>query len=169
MGKPGQDKYTHTDMMYPLIHPIVHPPARLAAVHSPLMNTEPPKRRFYSDGRAIWYIDRIWPLAAGLPQEDLPIDQVRELDEVTWFSETWGVRPTCRLVIEHCRRILDADMSYPVILGPGGFVLDGIHRIAKAMIEGRTSVRAVRILAMPPPDETLSPSDPRYEAPKTDA
>lgn len=122
-----------------------------------------PKRRFYSDGRGVWYIDRRWPLADGLPVEDLPIDQVRELDEVCWFSDVWGVRPTCRAVIDHCRRILDADMSYPVILGPGGIVLDGVHRIAKAMMRGDATVRAVRIEILPPPDEQISPDDPRYE------
>lgn len=133
------------------------------------MDTPAPKRRFYSDGRGIWYIDRLWTLAAGLPEEELPIDQVRQLDEVTWFSERWGVRPTCRLVIEHCKRILDADLSYPVILDPRGYVLDGVHRIGKAMLAGQSTVRAVRIRIMPPPDETLRPDDPRYESPSPDA
>lgn len=127
------------------------------------METKSHKRRFYSDGRGIWYIDRIWPLVAGLPEEDLAIDQVRELDEVCWFDDRWGVRPTCRLVIEHCQRIMAADMSYPVIVGPGGMVLDGVHRIAKAMLTGHATVRAVRLAELPPPDETLSPDDPRYD------
>jgi hypothetical protein len=129
------------------------------------MADTPPKRRFFSDGRGIWYIDRLWPLADGLPVEDLAISQVRELDEVCWFNDTWGVRPTCRLVIEHCQRILAADLSYPVILGPDGSVLDGVHRIAKAWLNGQTTVKAVRIPTLPPADETISPDDPRYEAP----
>lgn len=133
-----------------------------------------PPRRFYSEGTAIWYIDRLWPLAAGLPQFDLAIDQVRELDEVTWFSDAWGQRPTCRAVFDHCRRILAADLSYPVILAPpgpphGGCVLDGIHRIGQALLAGRTTVPAVRLPVMPPPDETLSPEDPRYERQPRDA
>jgi hypothetical protein len=73
--------------------------------------------------------------------------------------------PTCRAVIEHCKRIMDADMSYPVIVGPNGDILDGVHRIAKAMLGGATSVRAVRIRALPAPDEVIAPDDPRYEAP----
>lgn len=127
-----------------------------------------PKRRFFSDGRGIWYIDRLWPHADGLPTEDLAIADVRELDEVCWFNDTWGVRPTCRLVIEHCQRILAADLSYPVMLTPDGSILDGVHRIAKALMNGQTTVKAVRIREMPPPDETLSPDDPRYKAPAPD-
>lgn len=100
-----------------------------------------PQRRFYSDGRGIWYIDRLWPLAKGLPEFDLPVERVRELDEVTWFSDVWGRRPTCRAVIEHCRRIMAADLSYPVIFAPEGpphhgCILDGLHRIARTMAEG---------------------------------
>jgi len=129
------------------------------------MTPNPPHRRFYSDGRGIWYIDRFWKLAEGLPTEDLVVEKVPVLDEVCWFSERWGKRPTCRAVIEHCQRILAADMSYPVILAPNGDVLDGVHRIAKAMAHGQTTVKAVRLSQMPPPDEMLSPDDPRYEAP----
>lgn len=129
------------------------------------MTTPQPHRRFYSDGRGIWYIDRFWKMAESLPVEDLPIAEVRVLDEVCWFSERWGKLPTCRAVIEHCKRIIDADMSYPVIVGPNGDILDGVHRIAKAMLAGETSVRAVRIRALPAPDEVIAPGDPRYEAP----
>ena len=55
-----------------------------------------------------------------------------------------------------------ADLSYPIILGPTGNVLDGVHRVAKAMLAGQTTVRAVRLPAMPPPDEQIAPDDPRY-------
>ena len=128
------------------------------------MAADPPPRRFYSDGRAIWFIDSIWAAAEGLPVEDLAIAEVRELDEVCWFSDVWGKRPTCRAVIDHCKRMIDADLSYPVIVGPKGEVLDGVHRIGKAMLAGATSVRAVRLPAMPPEDERIRPDDPRYEA-----
>jgi len=126
--------------------------------------SQPTRRYFFSDGRGIWYIDRLWIAAAGLPVEDLPISRVRELDEVCWFSDVWGKKPTCRAVIEHCQRILAADLSHPVILSPKGEVLDGVHRIAKALLAGQTTVRAVRLPAMPPPDDTIQPGDPRYEA-----
>lgn len=126
------------------------------------MTPDLPTRRFFTDGRAIWFIDGFWAAAEGLPTEELPIDQVRELDEVCWFSDLWGKRPTCRAVIEHCQRMNAADLSYPIILGPTGNVLDGVHRVAKAMLAGQTTVRAVRLPAMPPPDEQIAPDDPRY-------
>jgi hypothetical protein len=120
----------------------------------------------YSNGRVIWFIDRIWVAAKGLPEFDFPIDNVPILDEVCWFGDVWGKKPTCRAVIEHCRRIMAADMSYPIILAPNGDVLDGVHRIARAMLEGRTTVRAVKLQNMPPWDELIPPDDPRYEPEK---
>jgi hypothetical protein len=114
------------------------------------------------------YIESIWAAAERLPTEDLSVDDVRELDRVCWFSEVWGKPPTCRAVIEHCKRMIAAALSYPVILSPKGEVLDGVHRVAKAMLAGGTKVRAVRLTQMPAPDEQIPPDDPRYEAAPAD-
>ena len=40
--------------------------------------------------------------------------------------------------------MLAADLSYPVILGHDGRVLDGMHRIARALLGGVAEIRAVR-------------------------
>jgi hypothetical protein len=68
-----------------------------------------------------------------------------------WFDGSTAA-PTVRAVVEHARLMLDADLSFPVILGPDGRVMDGMHRIARAMLEGKTEVSAVRFLALPEPD-----------------
>ena len=124
--------------------------------------TEAP--RFYSDGPRVWYITTIWRAAEGLAVREVPITAVREMNEVCWFSDAWGKRPTCRAVVEHCRRIMDADFSHPIILGPDGGVLDGMHRIARALLDGKTTLPGVQLTAMPPVDELLSPDDPRASA-----
>ena len=118
--------------------------------------------RFYTDGRKVWYITTIWRAAEGLPVSDVPIASIRELDQVVWFSDAWGKKPTCRAVIDHCVRIMQAEFTHPVILGPDGGVLDGMHRIAKAMLDGATTVRAVMLVEMPAANEEISPNDPRY-------
>lgn len=60
----------------------------------------------------------------------------------------------------HARRIMEADLEYPVILSPDGLVMDGMHRLAKAWILGKTEILAVRFPAWPPADEVM----PNYEA-----
>jgi hypothetical protein len=49
------------------------------------------------------------------------------------------VRPTVRAVVAHARLMLDAGVSFPVILGPDGRVMDGMHRIARVLLGGRGS------------------------------
>ena len=54
--------------------------------------------------------------------------------------------------------MLDADLTFPLILGPDGRVMDGMHRIARALLDGRDQVSAVRFLTLPEPDyRTASP------------
>jgi hypothetical protein len=44
------------------------------------------------------------------------------------------------------------DLSYPIIQAPDGWIMDGYHRIAKAILEGKTTIKAVRLPALPEPD-----------------
>jgi len=56
------------------------------------------------------------------------------------------------LVIEHAQRIMDADLTYPIILGADGKLMDGAHRVAKALITGQSTVGARRFKMEPAPD-----------------
>ena len=70
---------------------------------------------------------------------------------------------TGHAVVEHARLILDADLTFPVILGPGGQVMDGMHRIARAVLEGKTEVSAVCFPVLPEPDyRNCQPADLPY-------
>jgi hypothetical protein len=40
-------------------------------------------------------------------------------------------------------------LPFPVILGPDGRVMDGMHRIARVLLDGRDQVSAVRFLTLP--------------------
>jgi hypothetical protein len=43
-------------------------------------------------------------------------------------------------------------LSFPIILRHDGRVMDGMHRIARALLEGRVEMDAVRFLSPPAPD-----------------
>jgi hypothetical protein len=76
---------------------------------------------------------------------------IRELDEAYWFGGEQD-RPTCRAVAEHARLIQGTDLSYPIILSADGRVMDGMHRVAKAYINGHERIEAVRFEVDPEPD-----------------
>lgn len=104
-------------------------------------------------GRGLWWTERLWALAADLPVKQVPISEIEEFDLDCWFQGKHT--PSCRAVAEHARRILQADLSYPVILAADGGLMDGAHRISKAWIEGRTQLGAVQFPVTPDPDEVL--------------
>jgi 8-oxo-dGTP pyrophosphatase MutT (NUDIX family) len=113
-------------------------------------------------GLDAWDVDRLIALTVGLEIERVPLSSVTELDEVYWFNSQ--KTPTVRAVIDHVRLIDAADPSYPVILGPDGRVMDGMHRIARAVLAGLDSIDAVRLRSLPPPDyRNCSPDDLPYD------
>ena len=109
-----------------------------------------------------WDVARLIRLAEGLPVVDVPVDSIGEVDTVYWFNGP-DDQPTVRSVVGHVRLIQDVDPSYPVILGSDGRVMDGMHRIARALLEGRTTIPAVRFSADPEPDHrNCCPADLPY-------
>jgi hypothetical protein len=102
------------------------------------------------DGLNAWDVDRLVTLSKGLPVVDVPLSDLHEIDSNYWFNH--GEQPTVRRVVEHFRLAQAVDMSYPIILGPDGRVMDGMHRIARALLEQRPSIAAVRLPAIPDPD-----------------
>lgn len=103
-------------------------------------------------------MQQLWAMAEGLPVRKVRVTELNALDEVRWFSELMNKPPTCRAVAEHARDIYAADFSFPIILSPTGVVLDGMHRLCKAFLEGMEEIDAVQLPAMPPARWRLLPS-----------
>lgn len=101
-------------------------------------------------GRAYWLTQKLWAAAAGLPVIQVAIADIPEFDQDCWFR---GQAPSLRDVAAHTRRIMAADLSYPIIFSADGRLMDGGHRIARAWIEGRTTIDAVRFAVDPEPEE----------------
>jgi hypothetical protein len=109
-----------------------------------------------------WDIGRLAVLAKQLTPEQVPLREIGELDEAYWSNE--GTHSlTCRDVVEHARLIEEADLAFPVILSSDGRVMDGMHRIGKALLEGRTHIAVVRFSQDPEPDHVgVHPDDLPY-------
>jgi hypothetical protein len=89
-------------------------------------------------------------LSESLPVKQVSLGSIDGIDSAYWFDAV--ERPTVRNVVDHARLIAEADLSYPIILGVDGRVMDGMHRVAKAMLEGRESILAVQFATQPEPD-----------------
>lgn len=102
-------------------------------------------------GLMAWDVERLIELSKDLPRTLVDLGAIREIDQVYWFDEA-KERPTCRNVLEHMRLIDEVDLSYPIILGADGRVMDGMHRVAKALLQGHDAIEAVRFEEDPEPD-----------------
>ena len=94
-----------------------------------------------------WSVDRLRELSAEFHAKDVPLDSIFEFDTVYWFDDQY--QPTCREVVKHLSRIQDVDISDPIILSADGHVMDGMHRVAKASILGKTHIQAVQFTEDP--------------------
>ncbi len=113
-------------------------------------------------GLDAWDVDRLIQLSRDLPVREVPLDSITEIDSDYWFR--YGpIVPTVRRVVEHMQLTTEVDMFYPIILAASGRVMDGMHRIARAILDGNSTIKAVRFDADPEPDyRDCSPEDLPY-------
>jgi len=112
-------------------------------------------------GLDAWDVDNLIAASSDLPVREVALDSIADVDTDFWFK--FGPTPTVRRIIYQVRLIQEADLSYPIILGSDGRVMDGMHRIARAILEGHTTIKTVRFVAEPEPDyRDCSPEDLPY-------
>ena len=105
----------------------------------------------------VWHVERLWELARDLPVESVPVETLLPL-----LEQTCCITPdqrSCMDMARHAKRVLEADLSYPIILSADGGLFDGSHRIAKAWVQGLGEIQAVRFVTNPAPDE-IHPREP---------
>lgn len=94
------------------------------------------------DTRFTWDVENLWV-------------EFESLQDVEWeipetFKEEWswgGDHPA-----EHIERCLDADLSYPILIWDDA-IIDGCHRVVKALAKGQKTIKAKIIINIPPPDK----------------
>ena len=100
-------------------------------------------------GLLAWDVDRLVELSSTLPRRRVSLSDIKELDGV-WYGD--GEQPTWRSIIEHLKLIQEADLAFPIILSASGSVMDGMHRVAKAVLQGSQQIEAVQFAEDPEPD-----------------
>lgn len=98
--------------------------------------------------RERWSVPDLWRAAEGMQVLTLSVRGFEEARDV----EEWLRNPTKHP--DDMARILRADLSYPILLHPSWWVMDGYHRIGRSLLEGRDLIQAIRFLPenLPAPD-----------------
>jgi hypothetical protein len=119
------------------------------------------------DGLLAWDVDRLVHLSREFPVRAVPLAEIRELDE-PFFGDDEA--PTWRSFAAHARLVQEAKLKYPIIRAADGAVMDGMHRIAKALGQGDRAIDAVQFAADPSPDYVgCRPNELPYEPSPNDS
>jgi hypothetical protein len=102
-------------------------------------------------GLDAWDVDRLISLSRDLPIFEIPLPSLREVDTAYWSNDGLG-ELTVRRIVDHMRLVQDVDPKYPIILGVDNRIMDGMHRVARALLAGAEVIRAVRFEDQPEPD-----------------
>lgn len=91
-----------------------------------------------------WSVARLVDAAKDLPVFDCPLASI-DLSRCIWDG--------CCIqeLAEHCKRVFDADLDRPILFDWYGNIADGRHRVIKALIEGRRTIKAKRLMVRPIP------------------
>jgi len=109
-----------------------------------------PEGDFFTLDEWIWLVEDLWEAEKGLPTETIDIALLREVhDQESWVSNAFKGKWDA-VSSDDWKRIHGADLSYPVILHPDGWLMDGFHRVARRLFMGETTVQAVYLT-----DDTL--------------
>ena len=110
----------------------------------------------------IWDVHRLVRLAKELPAIAVSLSEIAEADELWWYQDAKDI-PTPRSIANHMALVAQTDLKYPIILCEDGRLMDGMHRVVKALLEKKKTILAVRFSPTPTPDFiNVDPSQLRY-------
>ena len=98
----------------------------------------------------IWDVTRLVEAARNLPVLEYPLERIAEIDELWWYGDPED-KPTPRSIAAHVRLMQAADLAHPILLCAEGRLMDGMHRVLKALAEGRSHLAARRFPVTPDP------------------
>lgn len=101
------------------------------------------KDQFCQLGKCHWAVPRLVQLAKDLPVFEIPLKHINMYNTYDNLS--------LRQMVMHFKAVDSADLKYPIILDEDGELMDGRHRIMKALFDGQEKIRAVRFDENPTP------------------
>ena len=104
---------------------------------------EKPENQFAQLGRHYWSVARLFELSKDLEVMEIPLEHLNIHNKYESL--------TLKDMVMHMNAVNDADLSSPIILDDEGEIMDGRHRIMKAMLIGAKTIKAVRFEENPAP------------------
>lgn len=102
-----------------------------------------PEKQVSIIGDHEWSVARLIELSKDFPVLIIPLDHLNVCDRYSNLR--------LRDMVMHMVAVNNADLSFPIILDEDGELMDGRHRLMKAMLLGEKEIKAVRFDENPRP------------------
>ena len=128
------------------------------------MNVRPQYHfRKTATGLDAWDVRRLIKLSENFSIKKVDPSTLPDIHNNHWYMEE-GAVPSPSSIVEHVRLIEACDLSYPIILDAQGRVMDGMHRVCKALLQDLPEIDAVQFIEDPEPDYVnCQPKDLPYD------
>ena len=110
-------------------------------------NHSSPEDQMSKIGCHHWSVPRLFELSKVLPVMEVPLDHLN-------IYHKYG-NVTLREMVVHMKAVNNADLKYPIILDEDGDLMDGRHRLMKALLTGAKTIKVVRFEKNPPPCKVI--------------
>ena len=94
-------------------------------------------------GKCHWSVPRLHQLAKDLPVMEIPLEHITMTDNYASLC--------IRDFVMHMDAVMSADLRFPIILDEDGEIMDGRHRLMRALHERKETIKAVRFEENPSP------------------
>ena len=106
---------------------------------------------YFSDGEHEWDEATLWEWAKQ-PGHTRGFLDPRKLVQETGAFEDWDPLTSFAEAVHYFKRVMMADLQYPILLTPEGYVCDGYHRVAQAIVMSHHRMPYIKLTDMPKPD-----------------
>lgn len=89
-----------------------------------------------------WDVSSLWEASGWIKPQEVDLADVKSRCSGGWLDHLPNLQHF--EVAPEVKRLEAADLSYPIILHPAGWVMDGYHRIGKAFMQGDQKIWAVQ-------------------------
>jgi len=101
-----------------------------------------------------WNLEDIWKSTKDFQKKKILVSNLwdaRYAQEWCWQHEDETINN--KFFLHHMKRVLTADLSYPIILSEENLIFDGVHRLMKAKHLGLEYIDCVQFTKDPTPKE----------------
>lgn len=108
----------------------------------------------YARGNRRWLTAKLIAASKGIPETDLHINSI-DTGMRPWEDSIGSIYD----FLSHVQRVNNTDLKHPVLLDNEGGIINGWHRVCKAWLEGKETIKAKRFENMPMHDRIEEDSE----------